>query len=67
MKKYSIEEHRQGLILLYKDQITESGKFMTVVLEEALRKLEETNIKPKKIEDWVVKLEKDFRSFKQFI
>lgn len=67
MKKYSIEEHRQGLILIYKDQITESDKFMTVVLEEALRKLEETNIKPKKIEDWVVKLEKDFRSFKQFI
>lgn len=63
MKKYSNEEHRQGLINLYNDQITDSDKFMKIVLEEAIRKLHESNIKPKKVEDWVVKLEKDFRSF----
>ena len=63
MKKYSIEEHRQGLILLYKNQVVESDKFMTVILTEAIRKLEKSNLNPKKVENWVVKLEKDFRSF----
>ncbi len=58
----SLDKHRIGLIELYEDQIQESGPFMTIVLEEAVRKLKETQLEPKKIEDWVVRLEKSWRT-----
>ena len=56
----SLDKHRIGLIELYEDQIQYAGTFMTIVLEEALRKLKETPLDPKKIEDWVVRLEKNW-------
>jgi hypothetical protein len=56
----SLDKHRTGLIELYEDQIQDAGPFMTIVLEEALRKLKETQLDPKKIEDWVVRLEKSW-------
>ena len=63
MKKDS-QDHRRGLTLLYNDQLRLSGPFMTIVLTEAIRKLNETEIKPSKIEKWVIRLEKDFRNIK---
>jgi hypothetical protein len=56
----SLDKHRIGLIELYEDQIQDAGPFMTIVLEEAVRKLKETQLEPKKIEDWVVRLEKSW-------
>jgi hypothetical protein len=61
MKKVSIDEHRKGLKELYFNQLLESGNFMMAVLTEAIRKLNYTDIDPKKIEDWVTKLEKLYR------
>ena len=54
------QEHRDGTISLYKNQLISAGDFMTAVLNEAIRKLEESEIPTKKIEDWVVKIEKDW-------
>ena len=59
--KKNSPEHRKGLIELYETQLQDAGKFMTIVLVEAIRKLKQTTIKPTAIEDWVVKLEKLYR------
>lgn len=58
------EEHRKGLIDLYESQLrdTKDKPFMKIVLKEALRKLKKGNLPPKRIENWVVKLEKDWRN-----
>lgn len=52
--------HREGLIELYEYQLQDAGKFMTIVLKEAIRKLKESDLKPTKVEDWVVNLEKSW-------
>lgn len=49
--------HKESLIELYNNQMYGSTEFMKIVLREAIRKLEH-NIDPKKVEDWVVKLER---------
>jgi len=57
------EDHRSGLFKLYLTQLTsEQSEFMKLVLIEAIRKLECDTIHPKKIEKWVVRLEKDYRN-----
>ncbi len=56
---------RTGLIEMYTDQLKTAGPFMTAVLKEAVRKLRDTDEKRlprKKIENWVIRLEKDFRT-----
>lgn len=58
-----IEIHRKGLIELYENQLEEAGTFMSIVLKEAIRKLKETKLNPKKVEDWVIKLEKTWINF----
>lgn len=52
--------HRKGLIELYNKQILYETKFMKLVLENAIHKLENKK-NPKKVEDWVVDLEKKWR------
>jgi hypothetical protein len=59
--KTNSQEHREGLILLYETQLEDAGKFMTIVLNEAIRKLKKTTLKPTNIENWVVNLEKQWR------
>lgn len=59
-KRITTQEHREGLINLYEEQIVSATSFMTCVLTSALYKLKNTDIKPKKIENWVVKLEKTY-------
>lgn len=54
------EMWRKGLFNVYQLQVIEAGPFMKIVLKEAIRKLKETDIHPSKIENWVVKLEKDW-------
>lgn len=62
-KEKKIQEHREGLIEMYNIQlINEQLPFMQEVLKQALRYLENTNVNPKKIENWVVKLEKTFKT-----
>lgn len=58
-KKYSKEEHRQGLINLYYDQLEnkQDTTFMKAVLNEAIRRLE-LGRDPKKVENWVVQQDK---------
>jgi hypothetical protein len=51
--------HRMKLTELYKNQLGESGEFMGLVLKEAIRKLN-VGVPPKKVEDWVVSLEKSW-------
>lgn len=51
---------RKGLIELYNNQLEDAGPFMTLVLNEAIRKLNETELEPKRIENWVVNLEKSW-------
>ena len=59
------QQHREGLIKLYDDILSKSGghknrPFQFAVFTEALRKLKETDIRPKKIEEWVIRLEKSW-------
>ena len=49
---------RLELIDIYQKQISYATPFMKLVLSKAMRQLKETNIHPKQIEDWVIKLEK---------
>lgn len=51
---------RKGLIELYNNQLEDAGPFMTLVLNEAIRKLNETELEPRRVEDWVVNLEKSW-------
>lgn len=53
---------REKLADLYRSQLEDAGPFMRVVLKEAIRKLGETSIKRERIENWVVKLEKSWRT-----
>lgn len=56
-------EHKIGLINLYLEQLKEEEfDFMKIVLKEAVRKLGD-GVDPHKIENWVIKLEKIWRSF----
>ena len=49
---------RLELIDIYQKQISYATPFMKLVLSEAIYKLRNSNIHPKQIEDWVVKLER---------
>jgi hypothetical protein len=51
---------RKGLIELYSNQLQDAGPFMTLVLNEAIRKLNETELELRRVEDWVVNLEKSW-------
>lgn len=53
-----MKSNRLKLILLYENQLPDEGEFMTLVLTEAIRKLRDTNLPIRKIENWVIKLEK---------
>jgi len=61
-KKYTIEEHREGLTELYLNQLAyeDPPEYMMLVLKEAIRKLE-VGLDPKQIENWVVEVEKTWR------
>ena len=53
--------HKDGLIKLYREQrCYEKSIFMRLVLDDALLKLR-NDVDPKKVEDWVVDLEKLWR------
>ncbi len=60
--KNNTQEHRDGLIIHYENQIKCAGPFMKVVLTEAIRKLNESSLNPTQVEEWVIRLEKDFRT-----
>jgi len=51
------ETHKIGLIDLYENQKDGSAEFMKLVLDSAIHKLK-NGIKPKKVEDWVIGIEK---------
>lgn len=57
------KEHTERLIKLYESQLKDSSSFMKIVLTEAIRKLKVGHLDPERVENWVVKLEKDFRNF----
>jgi len=59
MKRNS-EEHRIGLSKLYKEQLEETGPFMTAVLKKAMLALK-FGSNPRNVENWVVKMEKELR------
>lgn len=62
-REKKIQEHREGLIEMYESMLFDGeSSFMTPVLEQALRYLKKTKVNPKKIERWVVKLEKTFKT-----
>jgi len=55
--------HKTGLLKLYIDQLnSEESKFMKIVLENAIYKLEH-DVDSRQVENWVVKLEKLWRTF----
>jgi uncharacterized protein YciI len=58
--KNNSEEHREGLSQLYKEQLLEAGPFMKAVLEKAILALV-LGTKPTRVENWVVKMEKEMR------
>lgn len=64
--KYTKEQHRQDLLDLYENISREESTYMKAVLIEAVRRLTETNIKPKRVENWVVKCEKQWRKLNKF-
>ena len=53
--------YKNGLIQLYRDQLTKAGPYMTQILQKATRELK-AGKNPTKVEDWVVKMEKEYRS-----
>ena len=55
-----MEEHRKGLIELYKDQLSQEkdNRYMIHVLKAAIVLLMTQKKHPQKIEDWVVSCEK---------
>jgi hypothetical protein len=63
-KTITKEEHRNGLVIMYADEVNFSmpGSFKQVLFKEALRKLG-AGVDPKKVEDWVVNIEKAWRTF----
>lgn len=62
LKKFENNEHKKGLISLYEEQLFKAGPFMSIVLKEAIRKLKESDLPPTKVENWVVNLEKAWRT-----
>lgn len=58
--KITIDAHRKGLIDLYNKQLEDANQYMVIVLQEAIRKLRETDIHPYDIENWVIRLENDW-------
>ena len=60
--KNNTPEHREGLIIHYENQAQTAGPFMKIVLKEAIRKLNESDLNPSQVEEWVIRLEKDFRT-----
>jgi len=55
-------QHKIGLINLYIEQAKEeTSPFMVIVLRAAIHKLG-AGVDPHKVENWVVKLEKTWRS-----
>ena len=55
--------HREKLILMYESMLFDGEtSFMKPVLKKALRYLKESKVNPKKVENWVVKLEKTFKT-----
>lgn len=72
LKKYAkrikakSESHKKGLLKLYKNQLKteKESKFMTMVLKSAINKLKNSTISSKKIENWVINLEKLWRKIK---
>ena len=63
MKIYSkrIENHRSELIHLYEQQIIGESPYMKFVLQKALRELY-IGTRPRKVENFVVKMEKISRN-----
>ena len=57
MTKITLEEHKNGLIDLYKSQKRYGRPFTNMMLNEAIRKLN-AGVDPKKVENWVVTVEK---------
>ena len=54
-------QHKVGLLNLYIEQIKEeTSPFMVIVLREAITKLGD-GIDPFKVENWVIKLENDWK------
>jgi hypothetical protein len=58
--KINSEEHRIGLIKLYKEQLEEAGPYMKFTLRKAIYVLKNGS-DPRRVEDWVVKMEKEMR------
>ena len=58
MAKHTEKEHKEGLIKLYTDFINAENltSFQKLLFESAIRRLN-ANQKPKKVENWVVKVE----------
>ena len=64
--KHNSKKHRTKTIELWESQLYDAGPFITLVLKEGIRKLKVTGkfeMKPMDIEQWVVTLEKNWRSF----
>jgi uncharacterized protein YecA (UPF0149 family) len=59
---HNTKEYRQGLIKLYDNQQKGENKFMYAVLKKAKLELE-AGKNPTNVEDWVVTMEKQFRTF----
>lgn len=58
---HNTKEYRQGLIKLYQDQKNETQiGYMTSVLNKAILSLQ-SGTNPTEVEDWVVKMEKEYR------
>jgi hypothetical protein len=61
--KFTLNEHRTGLIRLYEEQMEEAGPYMRFTLRKAIYFLK-NGADPGKVEDWVVKMEKEMRATK---
>lgn len=61
-QKYTPEEIKQGQINMWAEQIPHASKFMKLVLQSGIRRITAGN-DVEKVCDWVVKMEKLWRSF----
>ncbi len=62
MKKPTEQEWRRELITFYEGLLIGAGPFTSIVLNEAIRKLKESDLHPKRVEKWFVNLEKAWRT-----
>ncbi len=64
--KKNSEEHRKGLTQMYtslcNEAVCNKNRFQSVLFDSALLKLQ-NGIKPTKVENWVVKMEKLWTKF----